>query len=277
MRVRPTNDGGHLVIATDLALGAGLINAAESLVRACVREFGPQVTVVRHFTAYTMSAFERDKFEVLTPLDEKGIARPKKRTEEVLKLLGAGVVGFPGDAPPGPADADAPLVLPQSVQMARLVAASLRVAQTRVTNWPPKGKRLVCAPPRSRISVRSATILAAMNRLFAGTPQRSSGRLNVSQLAIEASVKRWHLTHQHTDLKDLFQAQIMKNEAKRSAHLRYADESEVIKKRHAELQAHCRDLEGRLQICATALHLLALENAALASRDGEGAKVLALP
>ncbi|MFG2819578.1 hypothetical protein ACGFX4_09145 [Kitasatospora sp. NPDC048365] len=33
-------------------------------------------------------------------------------------------------------------------------------------------------------------ILAAMNRLFAGTPQRSNGRLNVSQLAIEADVQR---------------------------------------------------------------------------------------
>lgn len=75
LRVWPTNDGGHLVIATDLELGAGLINAAESLVRACVREFGPPVTVVRHFTPYTMSAFERDTFDML-PLDEKGIAGP---------------------------------------------------------------------------------------------------------------------------------------------------------------------------------------------------------
>ncbi|MCC9705940.1 hypothetical protein E4N62_12175 [Streptomyces sp. MNU76] len=125
-------------------------------------------------------------------------------------------------------------------------------------------------------SVRRA-ILAAMNCLFAGTPQRSTGRLNVLQLAIEASAKRWHFTHQHTDLKDLFQAQAMKEEAKRSAHLRHADEFEALKKNHAELQAHCRDLEGRLQIYATALNLLALENAALASRDGEEAKVLALP
>ena len=37
-------------------------------------------------------------------------------------------------------------------------------------------------------------ILAAMNRMFAGNPQRSTGRLNVSQLAIEAAVPRWHLT-----------------------------------------------------------------------------------
>ncbi len=33
-------------------------------------------------------------------------------------------------------------------------------------------------------------------------------RLNVSQLAIEAAVPRWHLTHQHVDLKEMFQARI---------------------------------------------------------------------
>ncbi|MDX3224488.1 hypothetical protein [Streptomyces sp. ME19-01-6] len=138
LRVWPTKDGGHLAIATDLELGAGLINAAESLVRACVREFGPPVTVVRHFTPYTMSAFERDTFEVL-PLDDRGIARPERCTEQILKLLGVGVVGFPGDAPPGPADAGTPVVPPQSVQMARLVAASLRLAQTRTTERRPDG------------------------------------------------------------------------------------------------------------------------------------------
>lgn len=49
-----------------------------------------------------------------------------------------------------------------------------------------------------------AAILAAMDRLLDGAPQQSEGRLSVSQLAAEAGVKRWHLTHQHTDLKDLF-------------------------------------------------------------------------
>ena len=40
-------------------------------------------------------------------------------------------------------------------------------------------------------------ILAATNRLLADTPLRSTGRLSVSQLAVEAGVGRWHLTHQH--------------------------------------------------------------------------------
>jgi hypothetical protein len=45
-----------------------------------------------------------------------------------------------------------------------------------------------------------AAILTAIDRLVEGTPQRSEGRLSVSHLAVEADVKRWHLTHQHTDV-----------------------------------------------------------------------------
>ncbi|WP_331727308.1 hypothetical protein OG871_40005 (plasmid) [Kitasatospora sp. NBC_00374] len=131
LRVWPTKDGSFLVVATDLMLGAGLINSAESLVRAAVREFGSDVTVVRHFPAWTMGAEESDEFDVL-PLDEKGVARPCSCTAEVLELLGAGVTGFPGDAPPRPTDADAAGVAPQSVHLARVVAAGLRLTEKRV-------------------------------------------------------------------------------------------------------------------------------------------------
>jgi hypothetical protein len=120
-------------------------------------------------------------------------------------------------------------------------------------------------------------IIAAMNRLFTGTPQRSNGRLNVTQLAIEAGLKRWHLTHQHPDLKDLFQEQAAKDETKRSAHVQSADAFEDLKKKHTDLQAHCRFLEARLRTVATAANLLALENAALSGRDAEDAKVRVIP
>ena len=49
-------------------------------------------------------------------------------------------------------------------------------------------------------------IQAAIDRLLAGTPLRSTGELTVVQLAAEAGVKRWKLTHQHTDLMHSFQA-----------------------------------------------------------------------
>jgi hypothetical protein len=120
-------------------------------------------------------------------------------------------------------------------------------------------------------------IIAAMNRLLTGTPQCSNGRLNISQLAIEANVKRWHLTHQHPDLKDLFQTKAANLESKRAAHLSSADAFEDLKQKHAELQRHCRFLEARLQAYATAINLLALENAALSGQHGEAAKLRVLP
>jgi hypothetical protein len=46
-----------------------------------------------------------------------------------------------------------------------------------------------------------AAITAAMARLFAGTPTRSSGNLDILTLAKEAGPKRNKLTHRHTDLK----------------------------------------------------------------------------
>lgn len=49
-------------------------------------------------------------------------------------------------------------------------------------------------------------IQAASDRLLAGTPLRSTGQLTVVQLAHEAGVKRWLLTHKHHDLAQQFQA-----------------------------------------------------------------------
>ncbi|MGH3193065.1 MAG: hypothetical protein ACRDPY_34660 [Streptosporangiaceae bacterium] len=51
-----------------------------------------------------------------------------------------------------------------------------------------------------------AAIKAAADRLLAGTPLRSTGELTVVQLAVEADVKRWLLTHKHRDLAEHFQA-----------------------------------------------------------------------
>ncbi|MEV6256724.1 hypothetical protein ACIHAX_19505 [Nocardia sp. NPDC051929] len=119
-------------------------------------------------------------------------------------------------------------------------------------------------------------IIAAINRMLTGTPQRSRGRLNICQLAVEADVKRWRLTHQHIDLKDRFQAEIAHLETEHAAIIRSADDYEDLKRKHAELNHHCRDLERRLEVYAVALNQLALENAALASRDADAAKVRAL-
>ena len=52
------------------------------------------------------------------------------------------------------------------------------------------------------------TIRDAMDRLLAGDPIRSDGNLTIKSLADEAGVKRWLLTHRHTDLQDEFRDKI---------------------------------------------------------------------
>lgn len=100
-------------------------------------------------------------------------------------------------------------------------------------------------------------LLAAMDRLLDGSPLRSSGRLSVSQLAVEAGVERWRLTHQHTDLKERFQARVKAVQGAATA----AEQSDYakLKVKHRELLAHCAELEERLQLSASEINLLALE------------------
>mgnify|MGYP001424736233 FL=1 len=53
-----------------------------------------------------------------------------------------------------------------------------------------------------------AAIRDAMTRLLDGAPIRSDGKLTIKSLADEAGVKRWLLTHRHTDLQAEFRARI---------------------------------------------------------------------
>ena len=109
-------------------------------------------------------------------------------------------------------------------------------------------------------------ITAAMERLLAGEPLRSTGRLSVSQLAVEAGVGRWHLTHQHTDLKDLFQAKVSNADGAPAAFARRLNDYEKLKVAHTKLLAHCAEIEDRLQMYASVIDLLALERRAASGR-----------
>ncbi|KAA2253887.1 hypothetical protein F0L68_31955 [Solihabitans fulvus] len=74
---------------------------------------------------------------------------------------------------------------------------SPRAARCRRRN---RSSALLCSrflPPRSPVPLgraRAAGVVVSVG--------------NVSQLAVEAGVPRWHLTHQHVDLKELFQARV---------------------------------------------------------------------
>ncbi|MER5984281.1 hypothetical protein [Streptomyces sp. NPDC001787] len=173
LRVWPTRDRpGPLVIATDLMLGAGLINNAESLCRAAHAEFGPHTTVVRHFPAWSMLAIDgEDVFDQLT-LDNRDRARARRCTEQVLDLLGPGVLGYPGDTPPAHAGAGAAAVPPQSTHIARVLAALLRLDETRVIERRPDGYPTRTGPVAEKD-------LAPLSHLKLGTEalQRLSGFL----------------------------------------------------------------------------------------------------
>lgn len=104
-------------------------------------------------------------------------------------------------------------------------------------------------------------ILAAIDRLMAGQPLRSTGRLNVSQLAVEAGVARWHLTHQHIDLKEMFQAQV-RNQGKTPAPFRGdAQALDELREAHRALQAHCAELEQQVTLYANVIQILTTERA----------------
>jgi len=91
-------------------------------------------------------------------------------------------------------------------------------------------------------------ILAAMDRLLDGTPLRSTGRMSVSQLAVEAGLERWHLTHQNVDLKELFQARVKAADSTPAVFAREPSELEEPKKTQAQQLVHCTELEERLAL-----------------------------
>jgi hypothetical protein len=94
-------------------------------------------------------------------------------------------------------------------------------------------------------AVRTA-ILTAMDRLLAGTPVRSTGRLSISQLALEAGVKRWYLTHQHLDLKTLFQARVKAAHNTPAASRSDSASTTCSKTKHVELLKYTAELEDAL-------------------------------
>ena len=88
-------------------------------------------------------------------------------------------------------------------------------------------------------------IIAAIDRLLAGTPLRSDGKLTIVDLAIEADVKRWVLTHKHTDLKDLFNARLKAVDQQPPAIQQLQDRVAQLEAANTELK---RDLTRRNEV-----------------------------
>ncbi|MFI7405944.1 hypothetical protein ACIBW9_36680 [Streptomyces sp. NPDC049541] len=120
-------------------------------------------------------------------------------------------------------------------------------------------------------------IQAAIQRLLAGTPIRSTGALTVVQLAAEAGVKRWVLTHKHPDLRKEFEAareSVNKIPAAFQSLQAKVDDLEAANRR---LRQHNSELAERNEIYAQVIHALTTELTELRQDPSLPANVRRLP
>ncbi|MFD6394183.1 hypothetical protein [Nocardia sp. NPDC060259] len=103
-------------------------------------------------------------------------------------------------------------------------------------------------------------INAAMDRLFAGTPLRSSGNLDIISLAQEAGLRRNKLTHKHTDLKDRFYAECRMRQGVTDREAKLHNEIAQLKGRVNELRNERDSYRTANEVFARALHALTIEN-----------------
>lgn len=106
----------------------------------------------------------------------------------------------------------------------------------------------------------------AMDRLISGEPLYSDGKLTIKSLAEEAQIKRWLLTHRHTDLQAEFRARIVNTDAP-PALVALRDERDDAQRRIDELTAEVTALQETVHQLERIIQVLALENDQL--REGQ--------
>lgn len=106
-------------------------------------------------------------------------------------------------------------------------------------------------------------ILAAMERLFAGTPLRSSGSLDIVALAEEAGLERNKLTHKHTDLKEQFYAECRARDGVTEREAKLHSEIALLRARLEELREERDHYRSATEVFARALHVLTVETGSL--------------
>ncbi|MGR6901030.1 hypothetical protein [Glutamicibacter sp. BSL13] len=99
----------------------------------------------------------------------------------------------------------------------------------------------------------------AMERLVNGEPIRSDGKLTIKSLAEEAGVKRWVLTHKHTDLQEEFKARIETTGREPAVVVELRKQLKERDKTIAELRDEIRNLTNDRQQLERVINVLALE------------------
>lgn len=114
--------------------------------------------------------------------------------------------------------------------------------------------------PTEETDPQRVGILAAADRMLSGKPQRCSGNLSVSQLAVEADVKYWVIAQKHTDLRDHFQRLAVAARRAAAAHDDDNDPIVKLRQKNAALTDRCQSLERLVQQYAIIINELTLEN-----------------
>lgn len=135
------------------------------------------------------------------------------------------------------------------------------------------------AEHHSAVGVERDAINAAMQRLLAGKPLHSTGELTIVALAAEARVKRNKLTHKHTDLKDLFYAEVKARDRIPDNERKLREEIAALNARVEGLRHERDDYRTASEVYARAIHVLTIENEQLRKElDGmSSGKVSYLP
>ncbi|OMB86617.1 hypothetical protein A5741_17225 [Mycolicibacterium conceptionense] len=115
-----------------------------------------------------------------------------------------------------------------------------------------------------------------MDRLIEGKVLHSDGKLTVKSLAEEARVKRWLLTHLHTDLQDEFRARIANTNTEPPILQALREEKNDAQKRVKELTADVTALTATIHQLERVIQVLALENQKFRSRDSDLRNVVPL-
>jgi len=121
-------------------------------------------------------------------------------------------------------------------------------------------------------------IRAAMDRILAGSPERSNGALTVVALAIEAGVPRNALTQRHTDLKDDFYQRIRERGAGNGDEARLRATIAQLRKTIASKNKELAQLRADVPALVRAISQLTLENQKLRDRRASpGGSVVPFP
>jgi hypothetical protein len=110
-------------------------------------------------------------------------------------------------------------------------------------------------PPGERDRIR-----AAMDRILAGSPERSNGALTIVALAIEADVPRNALTQRHLDLKTEFYARVQERGGVPEVEARLRATLAKLKKTIANKNTELAQLRADVPALVRVVNHLTLEN-----------------